>query len=57
MATSGKAVRVASRHECSAPASAVIGHVGCRPDVLDEILADEQRMAGVMNDTTNPGAH
>lgn len=57
MATSGKAVRVASRHECSAPASAVIGHVGCRPDVLDEILADEQRMASVMNDTTNPGAH
>ncbi|WP_295008404.1 methyl-accepting chemotaxis protein [uncultured Dechloromonas sp.] len=34
----------------------LLGHAGSRLDVLDEILADEQRMAGVMNDTANPGA-
>lgn len=34
----------------------LLGHAGCRLDVLDEILVDEQRMAGIMNDTANPGA-
>lgn len=34
----------------------LLGHVGRRLDVLDEILADEQRMANVMNDTSNPAA-
>ncbi len=34
----------------------LLGHAGSRLDVLDEILADEQRMASVMNDTANPGA-
>lgn len=29
----------------------LLGHVGSRLEVLDEILADEQRMAGVLNDT------
>ena len=34
----------------------LLGHVGRRLDVLDEILADERRMADVMNDTANPAA-
>lgn len=34
----------------------LLGHVGRRLDVLDEILADERRMANVMNDTSNPAA-
>ena len=34
----------------------LLGHAGCRLDVLDEILVDEQRMAGIMNDTANPEA-
>ena len=29
----------------------LLSHVGSRLEVLDEILADEQRMAGVLNDT------
>ena len=34
----------------------LLGHAERRLDVLDEILVDEQRMAGIMNDTVNPEA-
>jgi methyl-accepting chemotaxis protein len=34
----------------------LLGHVGRRLDVLDEMLADERRMAKVMNDAANPAA-
>lgn len=34
----------------------LLGHAGARLDVLDEILVDEQRMAGIMSDNANPGA-
>ncbi len=34
----------------------LLGHVGRRLEVLDEILADEQKMAGVLNDSSDSTA-